>query len=183
MPGGRPGRRSEGTPRDAGIARGRRGHPHGWNSLDNYLKTHDGYLTYWERVGFLLEDALEWRIEEDEDRIVVRGRLVFLGGYSIAVDKVLGVRFARGRREVRTIRYAYQALRAMPDGQVRELFRYDNDHRYVREGHPDEHHEHVFDSKGRERVIWVGRENWPTLHQVIERLFALALQINDTLWQ
>lgn len=134
---------------------GRRGDPHGWNRLDNYLKTHQGYLAYWERWGFLVEDALEWRAEEGGSRITIRGRLHFLGGYSVAVDAVLEVRFTRRRHEVRTVRYAYQALRTLPGGQVRELFRYDNDHRYVRVGHPDEHHKHVFSQTGRERELWV----------------------------
>ena len=166
-----------------GARPGQHGDPHDWNRFDNYLKTHQGYLAYWERAGFLIEDALEWRAEKAESRIMIRGRLHFLGGYTIAVDKILEVRSTRGRREVRTVRYSYQALRTLPDGQVRELFRYDNDHRYVREGHPDEHHMHVFDQAGNEHIIWVGRDNWPTLHRVINELYDLALQLNGGLWQ
>jgi hypothetical protein len=160
-----------------------RGDPHGWNSLDNYMKTHQGYLAYWERRGFLINDALEWRMEEGGSVLTIRGRLHFRGGYSIAVDKVLTVRIARGRCEVQTVRYAYQVLRALPDGQACKLFRYDNDHQYRREGHPDAHHKHVYDRNGNEQVVWVGRENWPTLHKVIDELYELALQLNDTLWQ
>lgn len=133
--------------------------------------------------GFLVEDALEWRAEEGGNRISIRGRLHLPHGYSIAVDKVLEVRVTWRRREVRIVRYAYHALRTFPDAQVRELFRYDNDHRYVREGHPDEHHKHVFDQKGREQVLWVGREHWPTLHKVIDELYGLPLQLNGTLWK
>lgn len=166
-----------------GARPGQHGDPHGWNSLDNYVKTHQGYLAFWERRGFLINDALEWRTEEGGNRITLRGRLHFRGGYSIAVDKVLAVRVARGRREVQTVRYAYQALRELPDGQVRELFRYDNDHQYSREGHLDAHHKHVYDRHGKEQVVWVGRDNWPTLHKVIDELYELALQLNDTLWQ
>ncbi|GBD22244.1 hypothetical protein HRbin28_02723 [bacterium HR28] len=161
----------------------RRSDPHDWNRFDNYLKTHQGYLAHWERIGFLLEDALEWRFEEDWSRITIRGRLHFRGGYSIAVDKVLEVRSIRGRCEVRTKYYAYQALRTTPDEEVRRLFRYDNDHQYTREGHPDEHHKHIVDEAGQEHVIWVGRQNWPTLHKVIDELFTLALQLDGTLWQ
>ncbi|MCX2728583.1 hypothetical protein OO015_13920 [Thermomicrobium sp. 4228-Ro] len=64
------------------------------------MKTHQGYLAFWERRGFLINDALEWRTEEGGNRITLLGRLHFRGGYSLAVDKVFAVRVTRGRREV-----------------------------------------------------------------------------------
>jgi len=54
----------------------------------------------------------------------------------------------------------------------RGVFRYDDAHGYDRAGHPDDFHKHVFDEAGRELPdpVWIGRDNWPTLREVLEEL-------------
>jgi hypothetical protein len=75
------------------------------------------------------------------------------------------------RQQVRTIEYPYHA--GVAGAQDRPIFRYDNAHRYVREGHPDEHHRHRFDHAMWSEIEppeWIGRERWPHLSQAIEEL-------------
>ena len=64
---------------------------------------------------------------------------------------------------------------------LRQIFRYDNDHIYTRERYPDAFHKHVFSSRTWKEieVVHVGRENSPTLLEVIDELHAWWLANRD----
>lgn len=96
------------------------------------------------------------------------GDLFCKGGLVIHVDKTLEV---DDRRRVRGRLYRYQAQFVTPP--VREIFRYDNAHVYSKEGHPDAYHKHVFSPFTWKQidVAHIGRQDWPTLQDVIDELF------------
>lgn len=142
----------------------RRNDSHGWNALDNYLKIHHGYLDGF-RDYFVLEANLEEQFVT-ADVFEIRGRIRCDRGLFIDVDKTLQV---NERGQVRTIKYSYHAGMEGPDD--RPIFRYDNAHTY--RGHADEHHKHSRDPSTWEefgRPIWVGRDQWPHLNDIIEEL-------------
>jgi len=59
----------------------------------------------------------------------------------------------------------------MEGPEDRPIFRYDNAHKY--RGHSDEHHKHCFDPSNWEEIgrpVWVGRDQWPHLDEIIEEL-------------
>jgi hypothetical protein len=69
------------------------------------------------------------------------------------------------------MRYTYHA--GIEGSASRSIFRYDNAHTYVREGHPDTHHKHTFDhSTWTEKAPpeWIGEERWPHLGDVLAEL-------------
>lgn len=135
---------------------------HGWNALDHYIGIHDAHL---RRFDHLIEsNSLEFRIA-GPDSILISGRIEFPAGVFLDVHKILEI---NDRNQVRTLRYSYHAGLTQPT--ERSLFRYDNAHRYDRAGHADEHHKHVFDSTGEEteNPVWIGRNNWPTLGDVLQ---------------
>ncbi len=146
--------------------RPRPGDPHGWTSLQNYLNVHHRRLDNL-RGDFIVADNLRydfpspWLFE-------IRGRIFCQHGLFLDVDKTLEI---NRRQQVRTIKYSYHA--GVEGEQDRPIFRYDNAHRYVREGHPDEHHRHRFDHATWREIDppdWVGRERWPHLSDAIEEL-------------
>lgn len=100
---------------------------------------------------------------------VIEGRLICKGGLFIKVQKLIE---RNNRNQVRTFRYSYHA--GLEGDADRSIFRYDNAHTYVREGHADEHHKHRFDYATWGEIAppqWVGVHNWPTLTDVIEELY------------
>jgi len=151
-------------------SRGRRragaGDPHGWNALQNYLKVHHGYLDFLRDV-FVEDDELEYGFLA-ADLFEIRGRIKCKHGLFMDVDKTLEV---NEDNQVRTIKYSYHA--GIEGDQDRSIFRYDNAHRYTREGHDDEHHRHRYDCLNWQEIEppeWIGQNRWPHLSQVIEEL-------------
>lgn len=153
--------------------------PHDWNSLDNYLAVHDSALKHWADWFIVANSIIPEMIAGD--RLRLSGRLLCQDGLYIDVDKTLEVR-ADGW--VRTIRYSYHVGFEGPP--MRSLFRYDNAHTYVREGHPDAHHRHAYDWSTGEEIrspIHVGYENWPHLSDVIEEVYGWWQQNTQLLGQ
>jgi hypothetical protein len=83
------------------------------------------------------------------------------------------------RHRVRSVVFRYQAQFADPPH--RRIFRYDNGHIYSREGHPDAFHKHIFSNRTwRETSVeHVGRDQFPTLLEVIDELFDWWVQNRD----
>ena len=150
-------------------ARARRpaGDRHGWNSLQGYFSAHESNLV--RLSAYIVDDYSDLHIVwVDPTTLRLQGRVSCQHGLFVDVSKVLAVN-ARGM--VRTIRYSYRA--GMDGEPPRTIFRYDNAHTYLREGHADEHHKHCFDYMTWEEIrppIHVGASNWPTLAEVIDEL-------------
>lgn len=146
----------------------KRGDPHGWTSLDNYLTVHQRYLDN-VRAYFVIADDLSYEFSR-EFVFEIRGRIRCLHGLFLNVEKTLEV---NERRQVRTVDYSYHAGVEGPAN--RPIFRYDNAHTYAREGHPDDHHRHRYDPATWQEIeppVWIGRERWPHLSEAIEELQA-----------
>lgn len=142
----------------------------GWLPLDAYLTIQAHVLADFRSDGFLLEERLSLS-EGGDERLLVEGRIRCRGGLFIDVEEFLAVRTARGRRHVRSVRYSFHAGIEGPLG--RTVFRYDNHHSYLREGHPDAHHKHVFDPTTwaeRPPPEWIGEERRRNLSDVIAEL-------------
>lgn len=149
-----------------GSGSARQGDPHGWNSIENYRIVHESHLDRF-RDYFIDSDDLEYTFPRPAIFEIV-GRIHCRHGLFIDVDKTLEF---NDRHQVRNIAYSYHA--GVAGAQDRAIFRYDNAHRYAREGHEDEHHKHRFDSATWQEIeppVWVGRERWPHLSNVIEEL-------------
>jgi hypothetical protein len=120
--------------------------------------------------GFVTEDGLTFQFTKP-DTLLLKGRVRCRNGLFIDVEKFLEVRRRGDRTEVRTGTYSYHA--GVEGSAARSIFRYDNAHTYVREGHPDTHHKHTFDySTWTEKTPpeWIGEERWPHLSDVLEEL-------------
>jgi Family of unknown function (DUF6516) len=120
--------------------------------------------------GFILEDDLSFRSLRS-DELSIEGRIRCQNRLFIDVKKFLEVREHRGRTQVRTVDYRYHV--GVEEPEARSIFRYDNAHRYVKEGHPDAHHKHRFDHTTWGEITppeWIGEERWPHLSYVIEEL-------------
>ena len=106
----------------------------------------------------------------------LKGSLFCHGGLVLHVDVLL----ERDRRDrVRGLVYRYQAqFSGLP---LRQIYRYDNDHTYAREGHPDAFHKHVFSTRTWEEidVIHIGRSRFPNLIDVIDELYEWWLENRD----
>lgn len=138
-----------------------------WHDLEHYLAVHDQCL----------ERSCQYFVENPElvvprvrgaKTVRIHGDLFCKGGLVIHVDKSLEV---DDRHRARGFLYRYQAqFVAQP---LREIFRYDNDHTYTREGHPDAYHKHVFSTVTwkQAEVVHIGREKFPTLLNVIDELY------------
>jgi len=138
---------------------------HDWNGLESYLATHERHLRNWEH--FITSDTLVLG-PNDENGLVIEGRLECQDGLFIDVKKMLEL---NEHNQVRTIAYKYHA--GILGEPPRPLFRYDNAHVYVREGHVDAHHRHRYDHATWQEIDhpeWVGQERWPTLGEVIAEL-------------
>ena len=138
-----------------------------WMDVDRHLAIHERCLDY----------AGTYFIEEPDSLVVdflfthtlrIHGDLVCKGGLTLHVDKYLE---HDSKNQVRGYRYRYHAQ--FVDPPLRQIFRYDNDHVYVREGHADAFHKHIFSDRTWKEieVQHVGRENFPTLLEVIDELY------------
>ena len=145
---------------------------HEWQTLARCLSIHDRWIE--TACSYFVDHpdlVVPSRLTTDEVRIA--GDLFCKGGLLLHVD----ISLERDTYDkVRGLFYRYQAQFAEPP--LRQIFRYDNDHTYEREGHPDAFHKHVFsDRTWREvEVVHVGRERFPTLMEVIDELYGWWLR-------
>lgn len=149
---------------ESGHARG--GDSHGWTPFQNYLKVHHSYLDDL-RDDFVVDDNLRYEFVTAQ-LFEIRGRIWCQHGLFVDVDKTLEV---NTRNQVQTVKYSYHA--GIEGRSDRPILRYDNAHRYAREGHEDEHHKHRFDASTWQEIEppeWIGRQRWPHLSEVIEEL-------------
>ncbi len=137
-----------------------------WIAFDRYLAMHDRMvdraLSYFAVESMLVvPDMITPRL------VRIHGDLVCRGGLVVRVDNYYR-RDASDR--IQGVVYRYHAQFIEPP--LRRIFRYDNDHTYNREAHPDAFHKHLFsDRTWREvEVVHIGRENFPTLAEVIDEL-------------
>jgi hypothetical protein len=145
-----------------------RGDPHGWNSFQKYIQVQESHLDRF-RDYFIETDNLQYTFPSAA-RFEIRGRIRCRHGLFIDVDKTLEF---NDRQQVRTLYYSYHA--GIEGSEDRTIFRYDNAHRYAREGHADEHHKHRFDPATWSEIeppVWIGNNGWPHLSDVIEELLA-----------
>ena len=137
---------------------------HGWDSWEQYQNAHTKRIA---DIQFFVEvDATEYVLAEE---VLWEGTLYCLGRIEIHLFKRMETEWLAGRLQVRTSKYSYHVLQRTAFG-IRDLFRYDNFHE--RKDHPDGHHKHTFDPEGRETVIHVGVDGWPTLGEVIDEAIA-----------
>jgi len=138
---------------------------HQWHNWQQYQAVHDNKIgTY---LGhFILEDQVE-RVQTPGS-VIWAGILYCADSLEVKVDKRQEVRIRAGRVEVRTTDYTYHVYRRVSRNQVRNLLRYDNTHPHP--NHPDGHHKHEYDARGRDRVRHVGEDGWPTLGDVIDEV-------------
>lgn len=139
-----------------------------WLDLEHYIAIHEQCLQL--SCEYFVENADLIVPRVKSERIVrIRGDLFCKGDLVIHVDKSIEI---DDRRRARGFLYRYQA-QFVTFPPLRQVFRYDNDHVYVREGHPDAYHKHVFSTVTWKEtaVVHIGRENWPTLQKVIDELF------------
>jgi hypothetical protein len=140
------------------------GENHDWLNLDHYLAIHERCMAQAEE-NFVVAHDLLWSVVVAPHMIRFRGIVRCHGELEIHVDKTLD----RDRlNRVKGRRYSYQALIAgVPPVRI---FRYDNADHF--RNHPDAFHRHRFDSVGREIAVeHAGRQNWPTLLDVIDELY------------
>lgn len=140
---------------------------HNWLDFDRYFSIHDRWIEracsyFVDEPHLVAPDVITPRV------IRIHGDLFCKGTLVIHVDNYLR---CDNRNRVREVVLRYQAQFA--ELPLRQIFRYDNDHIYAREGHPDAFHKHVFSNRTwREiRVEHIGREQFPTLLEVIDELY------------
>ena len=146
------------------------GDPAGWLTLDTYFTIQTRHLEGFRNNGFLLEENLSRR-ELSADLLLITGRIRCQSGLFVDVEEFLAVRVVRGRRHVRSTRYSFHA--GIEGSIGRTVFRYDNHHPYLREGHADAHHKHLYDHRTWDEVTppeWIGHDRRPFLRDVIEEL-------------
>jgi hypothetical protein len=139
--------------------------PHAPNRLSSYMEIHETVLASFRDSGFVYENTLCFK--HCGSKIVGRGEISCLGEIVIDVYKMLSI-CDLDRKLIQTSEYSYNVF-------VRSygnIFRYDNLDPPWREGHHDCHHKHSFDWRtGIESPgspLWIGREKWPTLGQVLQ---------------
>lgn len=143
---------------------------HGPNRFKAYREIHETVINQFMDSGFVGFETLEFN--PIPKGFLLEGEIACQGEIIITVEKFLEILSGeKDNATVQTVWYAYNA-------SVRNrgtIFRYDNqDDDYLRPGHLDEHHKHLFDwSTGQELAgspSWVGSNNWPTLGDVIQEL-------------
>lgn len=159
---------------------------HAPNRFSSYAEIHETVMSRFKSRDFVSVDSLEFLPVfgfEGFEGFRLSGEIACLGEIVLWVDKTLdALEEIRGDVIVQTTLYSYNAY-------VRgyhNIFRYDNlDGDYLRPGHLDEHHRHVFDWRnGTERIgspYWVGHDDWPTLGDVLQELETWYWQHKDDL--
>jgi len=143
---------------------------HGPNRLSSYIQVHETVMDRFKSRDFVFTDSLEFRPVPGAFRL--SGEISCLGEITLWVDKTLvGLERVENDVVVQTSLYSYNAT-------VRgygNIFRSDNlDGDFLRPGHMDAHHKHVFDWRsGLEQIgspYWVGCDDWPTLGDALQEL-------------
>jgi hypothetical protein len=119
----------------------------------------DGFASFIVHDGLTI-DVLNRRM------LTIKGPVYCQGDLVIHVEKTLDI---NDRHQVRGRQYRYQVQ--FTDPPIREIFRYDNAHRYP--GHPDAFHRHAFNTQTWKALFppeHIGRENFPTLSDVINEV-------------
>lgn len=133
--------------------------------LDRFLNRHTSCLRDFDHFIELDRVNIDVRVRNSAH---VRGRLYCLGGAYLEVQIFLTLN-EWNQGYVR--RYTFHAGVKRDDD--RAIFRYDNAHSYVQEGHPDRHHKHRFDLVTGEEIEppeWVGRDRVPGICAVLAEL-------------
>ena len=143
---------------------------HGPNRLSSFLHIHDAILNKFAAHGFVGQQQYEATPFMDfvwmSGWIHCRGRIVIQYDKKLVVVDELA-----GEPLVQTEMYTYNA--SVQNGH--NIVRYDNQHpEYLRPGHADPHHKHVFDFKSGDEMpespLWLGAAKWPHLGDVISEL-------------
>jgi hypothetical protein len=143
---------------------------HGSNRFKTYREIHETVIGQFVSRDFIKTTTLKF--DPCPEGIILSGEIACLGNIVIGVDKLLDILSGSGDNAiVETCWYSYNAF-------VRgygNILRYDNQHdEFLRPGHLDGHHKHVFDWKTREEYLgspyWVGRQDWPTLGQALQEI-------------
>ncbi len=141
---------------------------HSPNRFGRYLEIHETIINQFKVNNLIGDDTLQFT--RSIRSIKLSGEIGCRGNIVIRVDKLIHVISGSGVNAlVQTRWYAYNVF-------VRHrfnLFRYDNqDYDFLRSGHKDAHHKHIFDWQTGEELpdspIWVGEDSWPTLGEVIQ---------------
>ena len=143
--------------------------------FSRYQQIHSTVIEQYKARDFIDSETLEFR--PAAYGIMLQGEIGCLGNLVIGVEKFLDVSEPSKGAMVQTRWYSYNVF-------VRNrynVFRYDNqDDDYLRQGHQDEHHKHIFDWRTGEESpdspIWVGFNGWLTLGEVIQ-------EVEDWYWQ
>ena len=154
---------------------------HSPNHFRRYIEIHETIIEQFKAKDFIGDETLEFIPMGRSHNLI--GEIGCRGNIVIKVDKLIDVIRGSGVNAlVQTRWYAYNVF-------VRNrfnLFRYDNqDGDFLRSGHKDAHHKHIFVWGTREELpdspIWVGEDSWPTLGEVIQEAEDLYWSNQDKL--
>lgn len=143
---------------------------HGPNRFKNYRETHETVMNQFMGRDFVGSETLTFN--PVPRAFLLEGEIACLGEIVVTVEKYIEILEGQGdNATVQTIWYSYNASVSNRGN----ILRYDNqDYDYLRPGHLDEHHKHIFDwhsgDEGAGSPIWVGKQNWPTLGDVLQEL-------------
>lgn len=146
------------------------------NRFRSYQAVHSTVISQFQSRDFIGAETLKF--EPTAYGFLLVGEIGCLGKIVISVEKFIEIVSGFGEESmVRTKWYSYNVF--IRGGY--NISRYDNqDDEYVRPGHEDEHHKHIFDWRtGEENPIspvWVGVNAWPTLGEVLQ-------EIEDWYWE
>ena len=147
----------------------RRGDPHDWNPIENYVYLHQLHLDEHPLVD---QEASSLRFiaidtpRAPYDIMVVEGLIVCRNGLRLDISKS-GDMERTAQRRVRMTLYSYNAYR--PGGH--NVLRYDNQHL----GTEHVYHRHQFDVDTGQLVSFttMSREAFPVMHQILDELVQL----------
>ncbi|MFT4040785.1 MAG: hypothetical protein QM692_21570 [Thermomicrobiales bacterium] len=146
------------------------GSRHGWYERGTFFFLISLDLQQFKDDEFVVADGLVRKIaEQPADLEILAGRLTCQHSLFLDVQMKLDTTVRGGRIWVRLRTRQYHA--GVLGKHPRPIFRYDNSHPYP--GHPDAFHKHQFDPATWEQPdwpVWIGRENWPSLGDVLEEL-------------
>ncbi len=143
---------------------------HGPIRFKSYREIHETVMNQFVSRDFVKNQTLAFSFFPYGIRL--KGEISCLGGIVVTVDKFLDILNEEETNPlVQTLWYAYNA-------SVRDhgnILRYDNqDDEYLREGHLDEHHKHLFDWRTGQEMgnspVWIGRQGWLTLGDVLQEI-------------
>lgn len=148
---------------------------HSPNLLRSYLEIHDTVLAGYIREGdFVGKEDVEVVPYSSRSRpgFLFKGEVGCIGEIVISMEKFLEITKdgpTPGNPWVETRWYNYHVFIR----NWRSIFRYDNqDPEYMRSGHGDEHHKHMYNLDTGDEVngspIWIGANCWPHMHEIIE---------------